>query len=85
MNPQLFQQAAQAVLAELRAMSPEELRAEIVKRRDSDIANLFRIAREFDDNFMRFPPRGGPTSCQVTPASDGSVLPGGITTEMLEN
>jgi hypothetical protein len=61
MNPQLFQQAAQAVLAELRAMSPEELRAEIIKRRDSDIANLFRIAREFDDNFMRFPPRGEPT------------------------
>jgi len=85
MNPQLFQQAVQQTIAELRAMSPEEFRAEIAKHRDSDLANLFAIAREFDDNFMRFPPRGGATSCQAKPASDGSLLPGGVTAEMVEN
>jgi hypothetical protein len=85
MNQQLFQQAVQKTLAELRAMSPEEFRAEIAKHRNSDISNLFAIAREFDDNFMRFPPRGEPTSCRAKPASEGSVLPGGVTEEMVEN
>jgi hypothetical protein len=93
MNPQLFQQAVKQTIAELRAMNPEEFRAEIAKRRNSDIANLFAIAREFDDNFMRFPPRGEPTSCRAKPAfegsalpaSEGSALPGGVTEEMLEN
>jgi hypothetical protein len=85
MNPQLFQQAVQQTIAELRAMSPEEFRAEIAKHRDSDLANLFAIAREFDDNFMRFPPRPVQASCQAKPVSDGSVLPGGVTEKMVEH
>jgi len=85
MNQKTMEEAVQATLAEMRALGPEELHAEIVKHRNSDLAELFRIAREFDDNFMRFPPRGGPTSGQVKPASDGSVLPGGVTAEMVEN
>jgi hypothetical protein len=83
MNQKTMEEAVQATLEEMRALSPEELHAEIVKHRNSDLAELFRIAREFDDNFMRFPPRGEPTNCQAKPASDGSVLPGGVTDKMV--
>lgn len=87
MTPQM-QEAVNTVMKKLRAMSPAEFRAELDKRRNSDIANLFAIAREFDDNFMRFPPRqtadttincanGG---CQVTPPAQPTAKADGFFT-----
>lgn len=80
MTPQM-QEAVNTVMKKLRAMSPAEFRAELDKRRNSDIANLFAIAREFDDNFMRFPPRKTADSttscanggCQVIPPTQPSA------------
>jgi hypothetical protein len=85
MNPQVMQDATRVVLGKLLLMSREELRAEIAKHRNSDTANLFAIAREIDDNFMRFPHHPAQASCQAKPTSDGSILPGGVTEEMVEN
>jgi len=52
-NEKLMEEAVKATMAKFRAMSREDFRAELEKYKESDFAVLFRIAREFDPNFMR--------------------------------
>jgi UDP-glucose 4-epimerase len=68
MTPQM-QEAVNTVMKKLRAMNPAEFRAELDQRRNSDIANLFAMAREFDDNFMRLPPRKTADTPPVVPVT----------------